>query len=236
MPYGPLNVDTLFLDAGGVLCHPAWSRVSLALAGRGVTVSAETLAAAEPHAKKEMDEASVIGSTNDAARGWLYFNMVLEHAGVPLSPETDAALDNLRAYHRTENLWEHVPPNVPPALAELRRLGLTLVVVSNANGRLHHLFDRLGMTAAFDFILDSHDWSVEKPDPRLFQIALEQSGARADSTAHVGDFFHIDVAGARAAGLREGILFDVADLYAHADCRRVGTLDELVAAVRAARH
>jgi HAD superfamily hydrolase (TIGR01549 family) len=233
MPFGPLQIDTLFLDAGGVLCHPAWTRVSLALSGHGVAVSAETLAAAEPHAKKEMDEATVIGSTNDAARGWLYFNKVLEHAGVPLSPDTDAALDDLRAYHRTENLWEHVPADIPPTLSALRRLGLTLVVVSNANGRLRHLFDRLGMTSSFDVVLDSHDWGVEKPDPRLFHIALEQSGARAESTAHVGDFFHIDVAGARAAGLREGILLDAADLYPHVDCRRVGTLGDLVAAVHA---
>ena len=231
----PLSIDTLFLDAGGVLCHPAWTRVSLELANHGVNVSAETLAAAEPHEKKEMDEASVIGATNDAARGWLYFNKVLEHAGIPLSPATDEALDGLRAYHRAENLWEHVPPDVPPALAELRSLGLRLVVVSNANGRLRHLFDRLGMTPAFDVVLDSHDWGVEKPDPRLFHIALEQSGALADSTAHVGDFFHIDVAGARAARLREGILLDAAHLYPEADCRRVGTLAELVAAVRAGR-
>jgi HAD superfamily hydrolase (TIGR01549 family) len=235
MSFGPLQIDTLFLDAGGVICHPAWTRVSLALAGQGVNVSAEALAAAEPHAKKEMDEAAAIGSTNDAARGWLYFNKVLEHASVPLSANTDAALDDLRIYHRTENLWEHVPPDVPPALAALRRLGLSLVVVSNANGRLRHLFDRLGLTPAFDIVLDSHDWGVEKPDPRLFAIALEQAGARADSTAHVGDFFHIDVAGARAAGLREGILLDAAALYPHADCRRVAALDDLVAAVRAAR-
>jgi len=235
MSFGPLQIDTLFLDAGGVICHPAWTRVSLALAGQGVNVSAEALAAAEPHAKKEMDEAAAIGSTNDAARGWLYFNKVLEHASVPLSANTDAALDDLRIYHRTENLWEHVPPDVPPALAALRRLGLSLVVVSNANGRLRHLFDRLGLTPAFDIVLDSHDWGVEKPDPRLFAIALEQAGARADSTAHVGDFFHIDVAGARAAGLREGILLDAAGLYPHADCRRVAALDDLVAAVRAAR-
>ena len=36
--------------------------------------------------------------------------------------------------------------DVKPALGRLRALGLTLVVVSNANGRLRHLFDRLGLT------------------------------------------------------------------------------------------
>ncbi len=228
----PLVVNTLFLDAGGVLCHPSWSRVSAALAAHGVVVGAEALARAEPYATRDIDEASVIGTTNDTARGWLYFNEVLEHAGVLPSKSTDAALAALREYHRSENLWENVADDVKPALARLRALDLTLVVVSNANGRLRHLFDRLGLTKYFDHVMDSHEWGVEKPDPRLFRIALEQSGGEAEYTAHVGDLFHVDVAGARAAGLREGVLLDAADLYGHVDCRRVRTLDELVAMVR----
>ena len=228
-------VETLFLDAGGVLCHPAWARVSAALAAEGVEVSAEALANAEPRAKKDIDEAIIVGNTDDARRGWLYFNRVLEHVGVPLSAATDAALEVLREYHRQENLWEHVPPEVPAALADLRTLGLTLVVVSNANGRLRYLFDRLDLSKYFDVVLDSHEWAVEKPDPRLFEIALEQSGSDRTRTAHVGDLFHIDVAGARAAGLHEGVLLDAADLYPEVDCRRVRNLQELVAAVRLVR-
>jgi putative hydrolase of the HAD superfamily len=227
----PLHIDTLFLDAGGVLCHPAWTRVSAALADHGVSVSADRLAAAEPFAKRDIDQATVIGATDDARRGWLYFNRVLQHAGVALSDATDAALALLREYHGQHNLWEHVPADVTPALQRFRALGLRLVVVSNANGRLRHLFDRLDLTRYFDVVLDSHEWGVEKPDPGLFRIALDQAGADAAATAHVGDLFHIDVAGARAAGLREGILLDSAGLYEDADCRRVRTLSELVTAI-----
>jgi HAD superfamily hydrolase (TIGR01549 family) len=222
------SIDTVFLDAGGVICHPNWSRVSEALAAEGVDAVADRLRAAEALAKKDIDDAVVVGGTTDQSRGWLYFNKVLQHAGVELSPATDRALDAMRAYHQTQNLWEDVPDDVRPALAAFRARGLTLVVVSNANGRLKHLFDRLGLTTAFDVILDSHEWGVEKPDPRLFQIALEQARADRACTIHVGDLYHIDVAGARAAGLREGILLDAADLYGGADCRRVRTLTELV--------
>lgn len=231
---GPLIIKTLFVDAGGVLCHPAWARVSRALASKGVEVAADALARAEPLAKRDIDEASVIGASSDAVRGWLYFDKVLERAGVPLSRATDAALAMLREYHRSENLWEDVPADLRPALDRLRGLGLTLVVVSNANGRLRHLFDRLELSRYFDVILDSHDWAVEKPDPRLFEIALEQSGGARDSTAHVGDLYHIDVTGARNAKLREGVLLDAANLYAHVDCRRVRTLDELADQIRVA--
>jgi HAD superfamily hydrolase (TIGR01509 family) len=230
-----LEIDTLFLDAGGVLCHPSWTRVSHALASEGVHVSPETLAAAEPLAKRDIDQATVVGATDDKTRGWLYFDKVLQHAGVSLCEATDAALGVLREYHRIDNLWEHVPPDVVPALETFRSLGLTLVVVSNANGRLRHLFDRLGLARHFDVMLDSHEWNVEKPDPRLFHIALEQAKAQPQSTAHVGDLFHIDVTGARAAGLREGVLLDAANLYPHADCRRIRRLDELANVIRLAR-
>ena len=223
-----MTIETVFLDAGGVLVHPSWTRVRDALARHGVTVSSQALAVAEPRAMRELDEATVIGTTDDRSRGWLYFDLVLRHAGLELSPATDAALADLREYHSAENLWEHVEPDVVPALEALRARGLRLVVVSNANGRLRHLFDRLDLTRRFDHLLDSHEWGVEKPDPKLFHHALEESGATAATTIHVGDLYHVDVVGARTAGLRDEILFDVADLYPHADCKRVRTLDQLV--------
>ena len=105
-------IDTVFLDAGGVLCHPSWTRVADALVRHGASVTAAALAAAEQKATRDIDEASVIGTTDDRARGWLYFNLVLEHAGVTQNTGTDAALAELREYHRHDNLWEHVEPDV----------------------------------------------------------------------------------------------------------------------------
>lgn len=226
MTDGPL--ETVFLDAGGVLCHPSWMRVAAAMQKHGVTVTPQALAAAEQKATRDIDNAAVVGSTDDRSRGWLYFNLVLEHAGVEQNAGTDAALVELREYHRTANLWEHVEADVAPALAALKARGLKLVVVSNANGRLRHLFDRVDLTKWFDHVLDSHEWGVEKPDPRLFQHALEQSRSHADRTVHVGDLYHVDVMGARKAGLREAVLFDLAGLYDAVDCPRVNSLAELV--------
>jgi HAD superfamily hydrolase (TIGR01509 family) len=220
-------IDTLFLDAGGVLVHPSWTRVAAALGAHGVVVDPSRLAAAEPHAMRVLDEATVVGSTDDRKRGWLYFNLVLEQAGVALSDATDAALEDLRAYHDEHNLWEHVEPDVVPALEAFRARRLRLVVVSNANGRLQRLFDRLDLARWFDVLLDSHEWGVEKPDPRLFQLALEKSGADPARTVMVGDLYHVDVAGARRAGLAHALLFDVADLYREADCPRIGRLMDI---------
>jgi len=223
-------IQTVLLDAGGVLVNPNWSRVSETMGRHGVAVSATVLAAAEPRAKKRLDTGETIQATNDQQRGWTYFNLVLTEAGIPLSDATAAALAELHVYHQTYNLWETVPDEVRPALAALRARGFRLVVLSNANGTLHRAFDRLGLTSAFDVIFDSHDEGVEKPDPRFFRIALERSGATAETTMHVGDLYHVDVVGARAAGLTPALL-DVADLYPDCDCLRVRSLTELVAAL-----
>jgi HAD superfamily hydrolase (TIGR01509 family) len=225
-----MPIQTVFLDAGGVLVNPNWSRVSDALSRHGVDVSSAILAAAEPRAKKRLDTGDTIKATNDQQRGWTYFNLVLTEAGIPLSSATAAALTELHAYHQTHNLWETVPDEVLPALAALRAAGLRLVVLSNANGTLHRAFDRLGLTTSFDVIFDSHNEGVEKPDPRFFQIALERSGADAATTVHVGDLYHVDVAGARAAGLTP-VLLDVGGLYPDCDCLRVSSLTELVGAL-----
>jgi HAD superfamily hydrolase (TIGR01509 family) len=223
-------IQTVFLDAGGVLVNPNWHRVSDALARHGVGVPAERMAEAEPRAKKRLDTGDTIRATNDQQRGWTYFNLVLGEAGVALSDATAAALAELHTYHQTYNLWETVPDEVLPSLAALRASGRRLVVLSNANGTLHKAFDRLGLTTSFDVIFDSHQEGVEKPDPRFFQIALERSGADAATTMHVGDLYHVDVAGARAAGLTPALL-DVAGLYPDCDCLRIRSLTELVRAL-----
>ena len=219
-------VETVLLDAGGVLVYPNWTRVSETLSRHGVDVSAEALARAEPVAKRQLDTERTITSTTDASRGWLYFDLILTAAGVPISDATADALDELHIYHRESNLWECVPPHVPATLDALRRRGLNLGVVSNANGTLGRAFERLGLTASFACVLDSCDVHVEKPDPQIFHLALERLGGRPETAIHIGDFYQIDVVGARSAGIRP-VLLDEAGLYEEADCLRIRTFRDL---------
>jgi HAD superfamily hydrolase (TIGR01549 family) len=222
----PMHIETLCLDAGGVLVFPNWTRVSEALARRGVRVDPAALAAAEPLAKRAVDNGPTIAQSTDQQRSWPYFSLVLENAGVPQNAATDAALAELYAYHQTQNLWEVVPDDVPAALARFRRMGLRLIVVSNANGTLHVCFDRVGLSVCIDAAFDSHWEGVEKPDPRFFELALARVGARPESTMHVGDLYHVDVVGARNASIHPALL-DPFDLYEEADCLRVRSLGEL---------
>lgn len=226
-PFRAAVVETVFLDAGGVLIFPNWERISTTLARHDVHVTATALAAAEPHAKRNLDQGRTVRATNDEKRGWLYFNLILEQAGITPDDATAAALAELHAYHQRSNLWEYMPDDVLPSLRAMRTLGLQLVVVSNSNGTVQALAERLGLTECVSCVLDSFVEKVEKPDPRFFEIALARSGARRETTIHVGDLYEVDVVGARAAGIMP-VLLDAADLYADADCDRVRSLPDLV--------
>ncbi len=219
-------IETIFLDAGGVLIHPNFDRVAEALQRRGVGTTGASLREVEPRAKRDLEDPSFIRSSDDDSRGLVYFATVLRRAGIEIDDSVREALTELRAYHAEHNLWETKDNDLIPFLVRLRARGLRRVVVSNANGTLHAHFDRLGLTPYFDAVFDSYVEKVEKPDPRFFEIALERSGSRKESTVHVGDFYEIDVVGARSAGLA-AILLDPTGLNSDRDCVRVASLNEL---------
>lgn len=220
------RVRLVSFDAGGVLLFPNWARVSAALARVGVTVAPEALARADAPAKSEMDHPAAAGATNNAGHGSLYFSRLLEAAGVDAAADFGPLMAELRAENEVRNLWDLKAPEADAVLAGLRARGLRLIVVSNSDGRLRTLLDGAGLSAYFDVIVDSHLVGAEKPDRAIFDGALASLGIAADAGVHVGDFYTIDVAGARAAGL-DAVLLDPAGLHAHRDCVRIRSLDEL---------
>ena len=97
--------------------------------------------------------------------------------------------------HRFEDI--RIFDDVLPALKALRvkyRLG----ILSNGNSYP----ERCGLEGRFDFVVFSQDYGVEKPDPRLFEVAVEQAGCSGQELLHVGDSLQSDVAGANRAGVR----------------------------------
>lgn len=63
------------------------------------------------------------------------------------------------------------------------------------------------MDRFIDVLVVSEEAGIAKPEPGIFQIALDRLGIRADETVMVGDSWANDIVGARRAGIR-GVWFN----------------------------
>jgi 2-haloalkanoic acid dehalogenase type II len=87
-------------------------------------------------------------------------------------------------------------------LSLLRHSGLHVGIVSNIDDDyLEPMLERSGLLAHLDAWLSSERARSCKPDPAIFQQALEQTGAPAEQVLFVGDSPEHDIAGARALGM-----------------------------------
>src|SRR5947209_8906673 len=73
-----------------------------------------------------------------------------------------------------------------PALAELRARGLRLVVVSNWDCSLKGVLADVGLADAVDHVVASAVAGFQKPDPRIFELALAAAGCGAAEAVHIG--------------------------------------------------
>jgi putative hydrolase of the HAD superfamily len=119
----------------------------------------------------------------------------------------DAAYDpSLAATVRDRYLHHRVETSAPldGIEAVLRSLSgiYRLAVVTNGGGDIQPARLRYaGLDGYFDLIVTSSDTDAGKPDPAIFQHALERLGVRADEALMVGDSLSAEIAGALASGM-----------------------------------
>jgi putative hydrolase of the HAD superfamily len=85
-------------------------------------------------------------------------------------------------------------------LDALRAAGLSLACVANWDVSLRDHLELAGVSNRFQVVLSSAEAGAEKPDPRIFGLALAELRIEPARALHVGDE-EADRAGAAAAGL-----------------------------------
>ena len=119
--------------------------------------------------------------------------------------------------------------DVKPTLSRLKEMGLATGVLSNLVEPLPPIVTALGIESHLDVLVTSKEVGAEKPDPRMFNAALEKVGILPQEAVHVGDQYHSDVGGARGVGINP-VLLDRGNHHPEiTDCPRLSTLTELVA-------
>ena len=82
-------------------------------------------------------------------------------------------------------------------LASSYRLG----VISNNFGNTQGWCDEYELTPLLDTVIDSTVVGIEKPDPKIFYLALDEMGISSKNSVYVGDTFSDDVVGSNQAGM-----------------------------------
>ena len=200
----------VLFDAGNTLVF--LDHEALAEAGReaGLSTSGAALRATEPLAKQRYEAALTRGMSHEA--GWnLYIETIFTAAGVELVRAREATVA-ARRMHDAFNLWRKVPADLRPALDQGKRAGLRYGVVSNSEGKLSELFTKVGLDGYFEHVIDSALEGVRKPDPEIFRRALARMQVGPKDALYVGDIPHVDIDGARAAGIH-AVLVDTLGHY-----------------------
>lgn len=97
-------------------------------------------------------------------------------------------------------------PDALPLLELLKDRGVRLVAASNWDASLPEGLERTGLAPYLDGAVSSAVVGAAKPDPAVFEAALELAGCEPAEAFHVGDSLQGDVDGARAAGIRVALL------------------------------
>lgn len=137
----------------------------------------------------------------EAAREVRFRRLLNAAASVGLARRRSAAL--ARLYRQSyEEGWRAVP-GANELLAALKQAGVSIVVVTNnLTAEQRAKLAGCGLDVHVDHLITSEDVGVMKPHARIFDVALAAAGVTAHEAVMIGDAWHIDVAGARAAGLR----------------------------------
>ena len=215
-----LDVDFTLFRPGPELGPQGYARIG---ARHGLTLDTERYEAARLAAIAELQLHPELVHDTEL---WVQFteSIVVGMGGDPVLSRS-CAVELVREWERHENFFLY--DDTLPTLAELRRHGLRIGLVSNGQRDLdefarHHSLD-------VDVCVGSLRHGHVKPHRSIFEAALTALDTGPEDAAMVGDSFADDIAGARALGMR-AILLDRDGLHVD-EPDRIDTLLALPAAL-----
>lgn len=229
-----MTIRAVFFDVFGTLMPYRILPREIVLSKRaglaGVEVSPERMKAALEALQRRDQGFAMAGQMGgeDVPRDRPYwvrmFTNVLSTAGVPgdVTPYAVAMCDN---FLQTEDFY--LDQETLPTLRGLRKRGLLVGAISNAPKGLAKTLDKFGVLPELAIAVGSQDIGIEKPDRRIFEYALRETGMVAAQSAYVGDEYMTDAKAAQAAGLL-GIFLDRSHGRPLTDVPRIRRLSDLL--------
>ena len=233
----PQAIQAVFFDVGFTLLDPYPSIpvvVRDTLERRGTPVELACLESSLPAA-----EAFFVRLAREEPLTWsdqqaitrIWYRYFLELLRPCLGNDEELLAEAAGAVQRAfDEATSYAPyPDVEPALRTLHQSGMKLGVISDWGVALSVILRHFELTQYFDFTVISATARRAKPDPALYQLAVERADVAPDYALHVGDSYIRDVLGARAIGINP-VLIDRAHMLSEGvpDCPLVYDLYELL--------
>lgn len=226
-----MRFRAVFFDVGETLVHvdPSFADLFVTVLARGGHErSVRDVRAASAHVYARFSEAARDGWTwtTSPERSRAFWTSVYQRMLDELRiADGDGLATSLHGeFTRMENyvLFD----DVLPTLATLRETGVILGVVSNFEAWLEDWFGVHELLELFPVRVISGIEGVEKPDERIFRLALDRASVSAEESAYVGDNPEFDVDPPAALGMFP-VLVDRRDRFPDHAGVRITDLREL---------
>lgn len=213
-------------DMGHTLVFPRYEVYQELLRAAGVEADREAMEEMERRLKGWFDDVVREEGLQDGI--WTeYYTRFFAGLDLPGEKMLEVLLELRDRHTDGVGLWTEPAPGAEEVLEEVRRRGLKVVCISNNDGRLQQMVAHQGWEGRFDLLVDSEEVGASKPDPAIFEAALEELDMEPSELVHIGDYYSVDVEGARRAGV-EGVLYDPLRSYETVDCTRITDLRQVL--------
>jgi len=217
MPQSPSPLRAVLFDAGYTLLEMDYGALTAQLRARGHHRDEAAVVDAERRARMRLEVERAAQPTAGRTGEGRYVRYVLEHLAITDEIERGAIAEWRRGFNPPIGLCHRADGEAATALQRAREAGCVVGVISNSNGSVRRALEEAGLGPHLDFVIDSTEVGIAKPDPRVFALGLEQAGTAADQACYIGDSYFVDVVGARRAGL-DAVLFDPGRVWSARDC------------------
>ncbi len=120
----------------------------------------------------------------------------------------ELGIDDMALAHRMADSYVELSPKMtalfPQAVEVLQYLQTKykMHLITNGFAEVQWIkIEHSGLKPFFEHIIISEEVGTQKPDKKIFALAVERAGTQTDKCVMIGDNFNTDIMGAKAAGM-----------------------------------
>lgn len=142
----------------------------------------------------------------EVTKEWLHLQRFLRPLLVNDANDANDEMVNLAheigaEFLRLTNKYFSMLPGAAEVVKALAK-NYPLTIISNGFKEVqYYKFEHSGLAPYFTHTIISEEVGINKPQPGIFEIALERNAITADEAVMIGDSYSSDIAGAQAAGI-----------------------------------